>query len=380
MSLHPIRMWRIIYRVNWIRTRSQVDRWTKEVTMLWSEMDWFVCFCRHRHVRAAGWAADGVTPGHSVYAYRQANMWYHLGCYTAREFEKKSGVAIVNCDMFLVGLGHIYHTGNIHLPIIIRKLVNLYSFGQLEDVMEIADIIAGDPDHEGGVLQEYEADWWSDLSTGEKMEPIIPALLYECWKKQKGCLKHRATTQTQDYLDLLPLSCMDLHSAFRTSEQLVQEASTELIKTLKHIRSINASIAFVEDLMHQLELAEGMDRKGKCQEPGNQHILNMFMAEVVWEASVALQGHQDSSGLWGASAEWRLMRTSGKLCALGNFSKTYPQPNCPTTSPSNLGGYLDALLRHRVPSSTSFSKCGRTSPSLLLLPEHIRPRCSLLKC
>ena len=165
-----------------------------------------------------------------------------------------------NCITFLVGLGHLYHAGNIHPPIVIRKLVNLHSFGQLEDVTAIADVVADDPDYDYDLLPKYEACWWSPFPNGAKLEPVVPEVLFECWNRQGTALKPRKNKQTPDYLDLLPLSRQDLHSAFRTSEQLVQEASMESIETLKHIRALDTSIVFVEELMHKLDIMEDVDR------------------------------------------------------------------------------------------------------------------------
>lgn len=62
--------------------------------MLESEMEWLIRFCKHQCDVATQRAAGGVTPGHSAYAHRQANMWYRLGRFARRQFKKKSGIVI----------------------------------------------------------------------------------------------------------------------------------------------------------------------------------------------------------------------------------------------------------------------------------------------
>lgn len=62
--------------------------------MVESEMEWFVRFCKNRHDVATGWAENGVSEGHSAYAYRLANMWHRLGFLAQQQFEKKSNIVV----------------------------------------------------------------------------------------------------------------------------------------------------------------------------------------------------------------------------------------------------------------------------------------------
>lgn len=64
-----------VYRVNWIRGKSRLDRWDEEVTMLTSEMDWFVRYVQHRSATSLAWVGSYDSPGHTAYCHRQADMW-----------------------------------------------------------------------------------------------------------------------------------------------------------------------------------------------------------------------------------------------------------------------------------------------------------------
>ncbi|EFI26719.1 hypothetical protein CC1G_15640 [Coprinopsis cinerea okayama7 len=65
-----------LYRVNWLRARSRLDRWREEYTLLSSEMHWILNFFEAKQRDCRSWAqAVPESPGHVAYAKRQENMW-----------------------------------------------------------------------------------------------------------------------------------------------------------------------------------------------------------------------------------------------------------------------------------------------------------------
>ncbi|EAU83280.2 hypothetical protein CC1G_13152 [Coprinopsis cinerea okayama7 len=77
-----------LYRVNWLRAKARLDRWKEEHVLLRSEMDWVINFFTMREQRCLSWA--GLTsqqPGHSAYAFRQAEMWRLLASDAKMSFE-----------------------------------------------------------------------------------------------------------------------------------------------------------------------------------------------------------------------------------------------------------------------------------------------------
>ncbi|TEB37682.1 hypothetical protein FA13DRAFT_1622302, partial [Coprinellus micaceus] len=75
-----------MYRVNWIRGKSRLDRWKEEVIMLKAEMDWFVWYCRSRESKVRSWVDAYDSPGHRVYCFRQADMWSRIASRATLEF------------------------------------------------------------------------------------------------------------------------------------------------------------------------------------------------------------------------------------------------------------------------------------------------------
>lgn len=164
-----------------------------------------------------------------------------------------------NSATFFVGLGHIYHTGNIHAPAVIRRLANLRSFDQLRDITSISDIVSDPSTSEDPMLLHYESDWWSRFPEGSTTEvAVTPQVIFEGWVKQKSMLPaiDHPSMQVKDTLDLLPLSRQDLHSAYRTAEQLLQEAAMESITTLQHIKTLDSGLAYVEGLLREVQHIE----------------------------------------------------------------------------------------------------------------------------
>lgn len=82
-----------VYRVNWIRGRSRLDRWTEEVEMLKAEMGWFVRYCNTRAGKALSWVKDGASEGNQAYCFRQEGMWERMASRASVAFTK-AGVTI----------------------------------------------------------------------------------------------------------------------------------------------------------------------------------------------------------------------------------------------------------------------------------------------
>jgi hypothetical protein len=84
-----------VYRINWIRSISIRDRWKEELTIVTSEMEWYVRYMYYRKAQSLVWAAtEGIGEGGKAYAYRQGSMWNSLAVHAAAEFAHHSGVSI----------------------------------------------------------------------------------------------------------------------------------------------------------------------------------------------------------------------------------------------------------------------------------------------
>lgn len=79
--------WLTVRRVNWIRARSRMERWTEEVLLLESEMQWYVNFMTSQKSRAEAWAQLDLGDGHKAYALREADEWRRYGIEGASTFE-----------------------------------------------------------------------------------------------------------------------------------------------------------------------------------------------------------------------------------------------------------------------------------------------------
>ncbi|KAF5319975.1 hypothetical protein D9611_011068 [Ephemerocybe angulata] len=83
-----------VYRVSWIRAKSRADRWSEELTILKSEMEWFVRFTEYRRLKATNWAELSTTEGARSYAFRQADLWKRIGADAIIKFREKGGVQV----------------------------------------------------------------------------------------------------------------------------------------------------------------------------------------------------------------------------------------------------------------------------------------------
>ncbi|EAU86504.2 hypothetical protein CC1G_10226 [Coprinopsis cinerea okayama7 len=78
-----------LYRVNWLRARSRVDRWKEEYVLLSSEMVWVLNFFDFRRKKCLEWIGlREDSPGHVAYAHRQAEMWKLLYVQAEKAFLK----------------------------------------------------------------------------------------------------------------------------------------------------------------------------------------------------------------------------------------------------------------------------------------------------
>jgi hypothetical protein len=70
-----------VYRVNWLRARSQNNRWEEELALTKHEMEWTVRWYVHMagKWRARRDADDLPSAGHRAYAEKQMAMWNELG-------------------------------------------------------------------------------------------------------------------------------------------------------------------------------------------------------------------------------------------------------------------------------------------------------------
>lgn len=82
-----------VYRVHWLKAKSQRDRWSEERKLLRHEMDFTVNFMANTaddwEVRASQAGADrGNGHGLCCYAFRQANMWRRMATQARQEFDE----------------------------------------------------------------------------------------------------------------------------------------------------------------------------------------------------------------------------------------------------------------------------------------------------
>ncbi|KAH6867625.1 hypothetical protein BKA70DRAFT_1380018 [Coprinopsis sp. MPI-PUGE-AT-0042] len=64
-----------LYRVNWLRAKSRLERWQEEYILLTAEMEWVLHFFDYKSDEAKVWANIRLRdPGHVAYAHRQADM------------------------------------------------------------------------------------------------------------------------------------------------------------------------------------------------------------------------------------------------------------------------------------------------------------------
>jgi hypothetical protein len=80
-----------VYRVHWLRTKAQSDRWAEELILVRHEMDWtfnfFIFKSKQWDLRAQKARADNQE-GHACYAARQARVYSTLANNADEVFKK----------------------------------------------------------------------------------------------------------------------------------------------------------------------------------------------------------------------------------------------------------------------------------------------------
>ena len=86
-------MYCLVQRVNWLRAKARVTRWTEQFTIICDQMGNTIRFFRYREKEWLNRATrrDAQSDGHRAYAYMQADMWAFL----AQRAETKFGVNAV---------------------------------------------------------------------------------------------------------------------------------------------------------------------------------------------------------------------------------------------------------------------------------------------
>lgn len=68
----------LVYRVNWLRAKSRVDRWNEELLLVKHEMEWTTLWFQHQ---ANKWSEhskrndNDLPKGHKAYASKQQKLW-----------------------------------------------------------------------------------------------------------------------------------------------------------------------------------------------------------------------------------------------------------------------------------------------------------------
>lgn len=81
----------VVYRVHWLRTKSQRDRWEEELILVQHEMDWtynFFIFKSKQWDTRYQKAKAGNQDGHACYAARQAHVYSTLAGHAIDSFKK----------------------------------------------------------------------------------------------------------------------------------------------------------------------------------------------------------------------------------------------------------------------------------------------------
>ena len=80
-----------VYRVHWLRTKAQCDRWAEELVLVRHEMDWthnfFLFKSKQWDARAQKARLEGEE-GHACYAARQAQVYSTLAERADESFRK----------------------------------------------------------------------------------------------------------------------------------------------------------------------------------------------------------------------------------------------------------------------------------------------------
>ena len=81
----------VVYRVHWLRTKAQRDRWVEELTLIQHEMDWtcnfFIFKSKQWDARSQKAKAENQE-GHACYAARQAHVYSTLAEHAGESFKK----------------------------------------------------------------------------------------------------------------------------------------------------------------------------------------------------------------------------------------------------------------------------------------------------
>lgn len=91
-----------VYRVNWLRAKSRVNRWEEEKQLLEEEMEWVCRFFDKKAEICLGWRelAGNARAGHRAYASRQAETWRLLSNEARASFRKaRIGVDSDECSL-----------------------------------------------------------------------------------------------------------------------------------------------------------------------------------------------------------------------------------------------------------------------------------------
>jgi hypothetical protein len=86
-----------VYRVNWLKAKSRLDRAEEENILLESEMVWVCNFFQKKLADCLSWArVEGISAGHQAYAHRQGETWKLLRMEAetsfARSLERGEGI------------------------------------------------------------------------------------------------------------------------------------------------------------------------------------------------------------------------------------------------------------------------------------------------
>lgn len=67
-----------VYRVNWLRAREGKKRAAEEVDLVEHEMEWTTLYFKYKAEQWEQLQSEVITPGHTVYAAKQAAMWKEM--------------------------------------------------------------------------------------------------------------------------------------------------------------------------------------------------------------------------------------------------------------------------------------------------------------
>jgi hypothetical protein len=77
-SWSNLKLMYLVYRVNWLKAKARVDRWTEELFLVKNEMQWTMLWFQNQ---ANLWRersemeGDDLPMGHEAYAVKQKKLW-----------------------------------------------------------------------------------------------------------------------------------------------------------------------------------------------------------------------------------------------------------------------------------------------------------------